>query len=114
MPGQLLQRATPVLADSTGRQGYAAGKISPIWADGGWHALDRLHPGRPTMSSPDLTFTVHQRPPDEPPKLSDAVLDLNPPAGPLPPTEPAGDRRDESDTFLANLAFLVRFAFGRY
>ena len=114
MPGQLLQRATPVLADSTGRQGYAAGKISPIWGDGGWRALDRLHPGRPTMSSPDLTFTVHPRPPDEPPKLSDTVLDLTPPAGPPPPTEPAEDRRDESDTFLANLAFLVRFAFGRY
>ena len=62
------------------------------------------------MSTPDLTFTIHPRPPDEPPKLSDAVLDLTPPAGPPPPAEPVED----SDTFLANLAFLVRFAFGRY
>ena len=66
------------------------------------------------MSTPDLTFTIHPRPPDEPPKLSDAVLDLTPPVGPPPPTVPAEDRTDDPDTFLANLAFLVRFAFGRY
>ena len=66
------------------------------------------------MSSPDLTFTIHPRPPDEPSKLSDAVLDLTPPAGSPSLTESAGDPPDGSDTFLANLAFLVRFAFGRY
>lgn len=66
------------------------------------------------MSTPDLTFTIHPRPLDEPQKLSDAVLDLTPPAGPSPPTEAVEDQSDDRDTFLANLTFLVRFAFGRY
>lgn len=65
------------------------------------------------MSMPDLTFTIHPRPLDAPPKLSDAMLNLAPPAGPSP-TAPVEDRPDDPDTFLANFAFLVRFAFGRY
>jgi hypothetical protein len=66
------------------------------------------------MSTPDLTFTIHPRPRDEPSKLSDVVLELTPPVGPPPPTVLAEDRTEDPDTFLANLAFLVRFAFGRY
>ncbi len=62
---------------------------------------------------PDVTFTVHPRPPDDAARLSEAVLDLSPPAGPPPPTED-GEPQADRDTFLANLAFLVRFAFGRY
>ena len=48
------------------------------------------------------------------PKLSEPVLDLSPPAGPPPPVAAVADPADDRDTFLANLAFLVRFAFGRY
>ncbi|RYB02199.1 hypothetical protein [Lichenibacterium ramalinae] len=66
------------------------------------------------MSTPDLTFTVHPRPPDQGGKLSDAVSD---PALSVEPTRAKAtidDGQDGPDTFLANLAFLVRFAFGRH
>ena len=46
--------------------------------------------------------------------MSDPVLDLSPPAGPPLPSEPQEDGADDREGFLANLAFLVRFAFGRY
>lgn len=65
-------------------------------------------------STPDLTFAVHPRPLEESPKMSDPVLDLSPPAGPPLPSEPQEDGADDREGFLANLAFLVRFAFGRY
>ncbi|RYB02421.1 hypothetical protein [Lichenibacterium ramalinae] len=65
-------------------------------------------------SKPDLTFAVHPRPPEAMPKLSEPVLDLSPPVGPPPPVAAVANPSDDRDTFLANLAFLVRFAFGRY
>ncbi len=65
-------------------------------------------------ASPDFTFAVHPRPPEISPKLSDPVLDLSPPVGPPIPIAATPGQPVERDTFLANLAFLVRFAFGRY
>ena len=65
-------------------------------------------------STPDLTFAVHPRPHEDAPKLSDPVLELSPPVGPPPPSRYEQDRSDDRDTFFANLAFLIRFAFGRY
>ena len=65
-------------------------------------------------ATPDLTFAVHPRPHEDAPKMTDPVLDLSPPVGPPPPSEPEEDSPDDREGFWANLAFLVRFAFGRY
>lgn len=65
------------------------------------------------MNGPEVTFTVHPRPVSADPK---SIVDTVP-AATAAATEavplPAEDRR-EWDTFLGNLAFLVRYAFGRY
>ena len=68
--------------------------------------MDRTH-------GPEITFTVHPRPEvEEPIGHADPV--------PLPaglkaaPSLPVSDEPDDKDTFLANLTFLARFAFGRY
>ena len=62
----------------------------------------------------DITFTVHPRPETD---------DVRSPSDPLPlPAHPASvpsitgaeDVSGHGDTFLGDLVFLARFAFGRY
>ena len=62
------------------------------------------------MSGPDITFTVHPRPTSDDPK---AIVDARPATTIEAAPVPVEDRR-EWDTFLGNLAFLVRYAFGRH
>lgn len=65
------------------------------------------------MAGPEITFIVHPRPTSEDPR---AIVD------PVPATAAAaiktrpspGETTHERDTFLGNLAFLVRYAFGRH
>ncbi len=62
---------------------------------------------------PEITFTVHPRP-----EAEEAIGRANPLPIParfaLNPSPPVPDEPDEEDTFLGNLIFLARFAFGRY
>ena len=66
------------------------------------------------MTTPDLTIAVHPRPSEDTQKLTNPALDRSPPVGPAPLSTAADEGHDREDGFLANLAFLVRFAFGRY
>ena len=66
------------------------------------------------MSGPEMTFSVHPRPAsDEPRPVVDSL-----PAELLPDTTSESTQVEDishhKDTFLGNLAFLVRYALGRH
>ena len=66
------------------------------------------------MSGPEITQTAAPTPAPDGPK---AVVRSIPPVGnarPAPSAAPVREAAPHEDTFLGNLAFLVRFAFGRY
>ncbi len=66
------------------------------------------------MSGPEITLTAAPAPASDDPK---AVAYPIPSVGdnrPDPSTAPIREAAPHRDTFLGNLAFLVRFAFGRY
>ncbi len=76
-----------------------------MWRAGFW--MERI-------SGPEVTFVVHSRP-----KVADTPSLLDPPPlesrfGSVPSITAAADASHHRDTFLGDLAFLVRFAFGRY
>lgn len=66
------------------------------------------------MSGPEITLTAAPGPASDDPK---AAVHPVPSVGndrPAPSTVSAREAAPHKDTFLGNLAFLVRFAFGRY
>ncbi len=65
------------------------------------------------MTGPDLTFTVHPRPTAEDAKSIVDTVPATTVAATETPSAPVEDAR-ERDSFLGNLAFLVRYALGRH
>ena len=65
-------------------------------------------------SSSDLTFMVYPRPNEDAPKKNDTVLEMSLQVDPLFSIKSKHDSPGDRESFFANLAFVVRFAFGRY
>ncbi len=61
------------------------------------------------MSGPEMTFGVHPRPVSDDPK---ALVEIHPPETTAEARSAPVTDIPEQDTFLSNLAFLVRYAFG--